>query len=167
MSTTTHHTSRPGAGAKERTMHELSTLRLNLLRAMYLIIALGMGSQIWPLILGAKMPEHMRGVVWAMLGALTVLALLGLRYPVRMMPLLIFELAWKCVWVAGFGIPLWLAGSLDAGTGDTLVNCMFGVVLLPFVLPWPYIFATYLKTPGDPWRRPAVPRTSGVVSLES
>lgn len=137
-------------------MNELSTLRLNLLRAMYLLIALGMGSQIWPLILGSpKMPEHMRGVVWAMLGALTVLCALGVRYPVKMMPLLIFELAWKCIWVAAFGIPLWSAGRLDAGTADTLFNCIFGIVLVPLALPWPYIFAKYLKTPGDPWRSQA------------
>ena len=137
-------------------MHELSTFRLNLLRALYLLIAVAMGLQIWPLILASpKMPEHMRGVVWAMLGALTLLCALGVRYPVRMMPLLMFELAWKCIWVAAFGIPLWSAGLLDAGTTDTLFSTLLGVVLVPLVLPWPYIFARYLKTPGDPWRTPA------------
>ncbi|HEX8212719.1 MAG TPA: hypothetical protein VF584_21265 [Longimicrobium sp.] len=145
-------------------MHELSTLRLNLLRAMYLLIAVLMGLQIWPLILASpKMPEHMRGVVWAMLGALTLLCALGVRYPVRMMPLLLFELAWKCIWVAAFGLPLWSAGRLDAGTSDTLFSCVLGLVLVPLVLPWPYIFAKYLKAPGDPWRRRTEPRTSGAV----
>jgi hypothetical protein len=134
-------------------MTELSTLRLNLLRAMYLLIAVGMGIQIWPLILTSpKMPEHMRGVVWAMLGALTLLAALGVRYPVRMIPLLIFELAWKCIWVVAFGIPLWSAGRLNAGTADTLFSCIFGIVLVPLALPWPYIFAKYVKAPADPWR---------------
>ncbi len=148
-------------------MQPLSTFRLNLLRAMYLLIALGMGLQIWPLILGPTMPEHMRGVVWAMLGALTLLCVLGIRYPVRMMPLLIFELAWKCVWVAAFGIPLWSAGRLDAGTSDTLFSTLLGVVLVPLVLPWPYIFAKYLKAPADPWRSHAAPHPSGAVSLET
>ena len=63
-----------------------------------------------PLILGsAEVPEHMRGVVRAMLGALTLLAVLGVRYPVTMIPLLMFEFAWKCIWVAAFGLPLWSA----------------------------------------------------------
>jgi hypothetical protein len=148
-------------------MHELTTFRLHLLRALYLLIAVAMGLQIWPLILASpETPEHMRGVVWAMLGALTLLCALGVRYPVRMMPLLMFELAWKCIWVAAFGIPLWSSGRLDAGTSDTLFSTLLGVVLVPLVLPWPYLFAKYLKTPGDPWRSRAAAHASGTVSLE-
>ncbi|HEY0035851.1 MAG TPA: hypothetical protein VGB66_04140 [Longimicrobium sp.] len=134
-------------------MHELSTLRLSLLRALYLLIALGMGSQIWPLLLGSSsMPEHMRGVVWAMLGALTLLCLLGVRYPVKMMPLLLFELAWKTIWVAAIGLPLWASGRLDAGTSESLFACLVGLVLVPLVLPWPYVLAKYFRAPGEPWR---------------
>jgi len=147
-------------------MNELSILRLNLLRAMYALIAVGMGIQIWPLILASpKMPEHMRGVVWAMLGALTLVAALGVRYPVKMLPILLFELAWKCIWVAAFGVPLWSAGRLDAGTSDTLFSTLMGVVLVPLVLPWPYIFARYLKAPGDPWRGRARGPGEGVVAV--
>ena len=44
-------------------MEELSSVRLYLLRAMYLLIAVGMGLQIWPLILHhPSNVEHMRGV---------------------------------------------------------------------------------------------------------
>ena len=35
-------------------MPEVSTLRLNVLRATYALIAVGMGSLIWPLILGSS-----------------------------------------------------------------------------------------------------------------
>lgn len=148
----------PGSRAKEHTVQPLSTPRVNLLRAVYLLIALGMGLQVWPLILASpELPEHMRGVVRAMLGALTLLAVLGVRYPVRMIPLLMFELAWKCIWVAAYGLPLWTAGRLDPSTTETLVACIMGIVLVPLVLPWPHIVATYLKAPTDPWRsRPAL-----------
>ena len=134
---------------------EVSTLRLNLLRAMYLLIALGMGSQIWPLILRHPADvEHMMGVVRAMLGALTLLCLLGLRYPLKMLPLLLVEFAWKTIWVLSFGLPLWGAGQLDAGTAETLQACLVGVVLVPLVMPWRYVAAQYLKAAGDRWRGP-------------
>ncbi|MFL5538950.1 MAG: hypothetical protein ACJ8J0_08155 [Longimicrobiaceae bacterium] len=144
-------------------MQEVSTLRLNALRGTYLLIALGMGVQIWPLILRHPVEvEHMKGVVRAMLGALTLLcALFGARYPLKMLPLLFFEGVWKTVWVLSFGLPLWSAGRLDAGTAETLRACLLGVVLVPLVMPWGYVRKHYLAAPGDPWRAP-VPRTSAL-----
>ncbi|HEX6369245.1 MAG TPA: hypothetical protein VF006_09950 [Longimicrobium sp.] len=135
-------------------MHEVSTLRLNVLRAAYALIAVGMGSMIWPLIL--QHPDdvaRMTGVVWSMLGAITLLsALLGIRYPLKMLPLLFIELAWKVIWVLSFGLPLWSAGQLDAATAETLQECLFGVVLVPLVLPWGYVWTQYVRAPGDRWR---------------
>jgi hypothetical protein len=141
-------------------MQEVSTLRLAVLRGAYLLIALAMGLQIWPLILRHPVGvEHMMGVVRSMLGALTLLcALFGLRYPLKMLPLLFFELAWKAIWVLSFGLPLWSAGRLDAGTAESLQACLFGVVLVPLVMPWGYVWKHYLAAPGDPWRA-HVPRT--------
>jgi hypothetical protein len=135
-------------------MQQVSTLRLNVLRAAYALIAVGMGSQIWPLILQHRADvARMTGVVWSMLGAITLLsALLGIRYPLKMLPVLVIELAWKTIWVLSFGLPLWFAGQLDAATAETLKECMFGVVLVPLVLPWGYVWTQYVRAPGDRWR---------------
>lgn len=134
-------------------MNELSTARLNLLRATFLLIAVAMGGQIWPLIVHHPANvEHMRGVARAFLGALTLLSLVGVRYPVRMLPLMIFEFVWKAIWVTAFGLPLWLTHQLDAATAETMKACLMGVVLVPLVLPWPYVIRHYIRAPGDPWR---------------
>jgi hypothetical protein len=134
-------------------MNEVSTLRLYLLRIMYALIAFAMGSQIWPLIIAPRtQPAHMTGVARAMLGALAVVAALGIRYPLRMLPLLLFELAWKMVWVAAIGLPLWASGRIDPDNAGTLLDCMVGVVLLPLLLPWRYLIDQYVRAPGDRWR---------------
>lgn len=136
-------------------MPEVSTFRLYLLRAMYLLIALGMGLTIWPLILSPPdMATDSKTVVRAFLGALTLLCLLGVRYPLRMLPILIFELLWKLIWVIAFALPLWLTDSLDANGQTTLFECMVGVVLVPLALPWGYVYRMYVKAPGDPWAAP-------------
>jgi len=135
-------------------MSEVSMLRLYLLRGMYLLIAVGLAVTIWPLILApADDVPHMASVVRAVLGAVSLLALLGIRYPLQMLPLLFFELLWKVIWVLAFGLPLWRSQQLTAGTQDTLFNCLLGVVLVPIVLPWGYVFRHYVRGPGDPWRR--------------
>jgi len=144
-------------------MQEVSTPRLYALRGTYLLIALAMGLQIWPLILRHPVDvEHMKGVVRAMLGALTLLcALFGLRYPLKMLPLLIFELAWKAIWVLSFGLPLWSAGRLDADTAESLRACLLGVVLVPLVMPWGYVWKHYIAAPGEPWHA-RLPRAGAV-----
>jgi hypothetical protein len=152
-------------------MHEVSTLRLNVLRATYLLIALGMGSQIWPLILRHPADvAHMTGVVRSMLGAITLFAaLLGIRYPLKMLPLLFVEWAWKTIWVLSFGLPLWSAGQLDAGTAETMQACLFGVILVPLVMPWGYVWTQYVRAPGDRWHgqasAPAVLPNSSVAGV--
>lgn len=138
-------------------MHELPLWRLYLLRLAYLLLAVGLGLMIWPLILdGPTGVEHMRGVVRALLGAIGLLALLGLRYPVQMLPLLIFELTWKIIWLGAFGLPLRSAGTLDAAHAATLSECVFGVILCVVAIPWGYVLDRYVRAPGDRWRRSGV-----------
>lgn len=138
-------------------MRELSIFRLNLVRVCYLLLVAGLGSEIWPALLNpAKSWELMHGVVLSMLGALSALALLGLRYPLRMLPLLFFEMAWKAIWLARIALPLWLAHRTDAATTETAYQCLM-IVIFPILIPWDYVFANYAKTPGDPWWRRAAP----------
>jgi hypothetical protein len=144
-------------------MHELSTVRLYLLRGMYLLLIVGLATTIWPLMIAsARDAELMRGVVWTMLTALSLLAILGLRYPVKMMPLLFFELSWKLIWVSAVGVPLWWAGEIDAATRETLMECLFGVVIVPFVIPWRYVFVNFAQASGDPWRKGATSMAASI-----
>jgi hypothetical protein len=134
-------------------MPEVSTFRLYLLRVMYLLIVVGLGFTIWPLILDhPKDVELMRGVVRSLLGAVALLAVLGIRYPLKMLPLLLFELVWKSIWVLAFGLPLWVTHQMDPDTRETWNACLMGIVLVPLVMPWRYLLAQYLKVPGDRWR---------------
>jgi hypothetical protein len=131
---------------------DVSLLRLYALRAGYLLIAVGMGTQIWPLVFHHRhWDDLMHGVAVSMLAALTALALLGVRYPLKMLPLLFMEVAWKTVWVVAMGLPLWQAGTMDADAADTMKACLMGVIFL-VVMPWSYVFANYVKASGDRWR---------------
>jgi hypothetical protein len=132
---------------------KLPLYRLYLLRAMYALMGLAQGSQTWAAILHHTRPWAMwHGVSMALLGAFTVLCLLGIRYPVKMLPLMIFELTWKLLWVLAAWLPLYLTHSLDADTADQFFPIAMGVVLVPLVLPWGYIWKTYITAPGDRWR---------------
>lgn len=135
-------------------MNGVSLFRLYLLRATYLLIGVGLAVMIWPRLISPPPGlEHMRGVVWALLGALGLLALLGIRYPLQMLPLLLFELTWKVIWVVAIGVPLRAAGAFDEATSATWVECIFGIIVCLVAIPWGYVLANYVRRPGDAWRR--------------
>ena len=72
---------------------EISLTRLYVLRATYLLLIVGLGAIILPSLLSHE--PMARGVIPSLLGALWALAFVGLRYPLQMLPLLMFEFVWK------------------------------------------------------------------------
>lgn len=132
-------------------MSDISILRIYFIRAMYLLMAVGLGITIWPGILAPGNVSHMGSVVRAMLGALALMSLWGLRYPIKMLPILLFELIWKVIWVVAFGFGPWLHGELDPARQETLFSCLMGVVLVPLAVPWSYVFRHYIRAAGDRW----------------
>jgi len=134
-------------------MRDVSTFRLYVLRATYLLLVVGLGIDIWPGVIHHSITlPLMNGVVRSLLAAVALLALLGLRYPLQMLPLLLFELVWKSIWLLAFALPLWRAHSIDANTQDTVFACGMGIVIFPIAIPWPYVLAHYLRKPADRWK---------------
>ena len=135
-------------------MYEVSIFRLYVLRATYLLIVVGVGLMIWPLLLDApQAAEHFRGVTWSLLSTVAVLALLGLRYPLKMLPLLFFELVWKATWLVTIGIPLRSAGQLDGAFSETWFANVMGLVIFSLAIPWGFVIRTYIREPGERWVR--------------
>jgi hypothetical protein len=81
---------------------------------------------------------------------MSLLAFLGLRYPVGMLPILLFEVTWKLIWIGTVAIPHLMAGDMNAAAREVLINCSF--VVLIAVIPWRYAWRRYVRTPGDAWR---------------
>jgi hypothetical protein len=139
--------------AQIQSTSELPLYRLYVLRAAYLLIGLWQGSRTWPAILHHVRPwDFWHGVGTSFFGALTLLCLLGVRYPVRMMPLLIFEFTWKLIWVLAAWLPPYLGHTLDPDIAGSFSGIFPAFVIVPLLLPWGYLWKAYVTTPGDRWR---------------
>ena len=147
-------------------MTQVSLLHLHALRAGYLLLVVGLGLTVWPEIVHHVHPWTLsQGVVRCMLGALSLLSVLGLHYPLRLLPLLLFELAWKAIWLIVVALPAWSAHRMDAATLETARECLMAAVFV-IVIPWPYVWSAYAAERGDRWLarpQPAPPPASSAL----
>jgi hypothetical protein len=130
----------------------LSLRRLYILRFGYLVMGGGLAVTKWPSFVAhhGSWPLN-EGIVECILLAMSILALLGLRYPVKMLPILLFESLWKLTWLGVVALPQLLGDGLDAATTEKFTSILW-VVLILAVIPWGYVVRQYLAAPGDRWR---------------
>jgi hypothetical protein len=153
-------TARPNDPKSTPTAAEVSLPRLYFLRLGYLVVAVGLALTKWPLIINHDRPWPLfEGVETCMLVALSLLAFLGLRYPLQMLPILLFELGWKFIWVAVVVLPLRISNQMDPATLQVFYSCLVVLIVLA-VIPWRYVVAHYVMKPGDRWRSDRTPTVS-------
>lgn len=130
--------------------HEVSLARLYVIRVAALagIVAIGLNDLpelIWPDPVG-------RGMTAALLGGLWVMALIGLRHPLKLVPILLFEFVWKLIWLLRFGLPQWSAGTGSPRLEVDLLDIGLGPLVFGLVIPWGYVWRHYVTAPGERWR---------------
>ncbi len=148
MSTTTRRNRAAGDGV----VADLPIWRLNLMRVGYAVMGVGLALVKWPVVIGydRTMPLF-EGVVAVLLTAMSLLAFLGLRYPVRLLPILLFEALWKLIWLSVVALPAVVAGDVDDAMSEVIVNCSL-VVIIVAVVPWRYVWQRYVVAKRDRWR---------------
>jgi hypothetical protein len=142
----------PDQGSSRTSILEVSLFRLYTLRAAYFVMAAGLGVYIWPAVIHhTNELATTHGVQFALLAGLGAAAALGLRYPVQMLPVLLFELTWKAIYLIAFALPLWSAHGINAGTTEDIKAVLMAVIFMPLI-PWRYVFANYVLKHGDRWK---------------
>ena len=131
--------------------HELSLTRVNVMRAGYALMAVGLALVKWPLLGQAASLPLYEGVTLCLLTAMSFLALLGLRYPVKMLPVLLFETTWKVLWLGLVALPHVIAGDMSPAMTEVLVSFIPEVVIIA-VTPWDYVWRTYGRARVEAWR---------------
>ncbi len=143
-------TAAPFSPSAADTAGEVSQIRLHVLRATYLLLVVGLGAVIVPVLFSHE--PMARGVIPSLLGAVWLLAFVGLRYPLQMLPLLMFEFVWKSIWLIAFGLPQWSTGQLPPTFAEDFQAIAAGVILMPIAIPWRYVYRHYVKQQADRWR---------------
>lgn len=134
----------------EPSLPSIATWRVNAMRFVFLLMALIMGSIVWRQVLFESADwDVMRGLAKSMLAALALMALWGVRYPVQMLPLMLYEIAWKTVWMTLIAGRAWMNNKWTPEIEGLFTDCV-GIIIAYFIVPWRYVWAKYVRTPMEP-----------------
>lgn len=129
-------------------MNELSRIRLALMRALYAANLVLLGLDVWPELVGHDGPwDPMRGVAFSFWGALSALSAFGIRYPVKLLPLLLLQFLYKSIWLVAVALPNWSAVR-STGLADAM---LIGFCLDVIAIPWPHVARQFALARGDRW----------------
>jgi Ni,Fe-hydrogenase I cytochrome b subunit len=120
-------------------------LHIVALRVMYFLMCAMMARTAWSSILGhqgAWEPYRaMANCVWAAYGTLS---LLGLWQPLRMLPLILFMIFYKVLWLAVVAYPLWRAGAPADASTEELTQVFLAAPVFALVVPWTYVLRRFV-----------------------
>lgn len=123
----------------------VAPVKVYLLRLLYALMLIFLGKDAWGFIFSHKgvwdPAEAMNFSVWA---SYAVLSLLGLLHPLKMLPIILLEILYKCIWLVLVAYPLVASGQLAGSPAEGMVY-VFAMVVLPIVaMPWKYAFKKYV-----------------------
>lgn len=115
------------------------------LRLFYLLMLLLVAPEAWGVLLrhdGAWDP--VRAAAFCVWATYPSLALFGLFRPLRWLPLMIFTIGYKALWLGFVAFPLWKAGTLAGSNAEEMTFAFAFAPVLAAVVPWGYVWREYV-----------------------
>ena len=115
--------------------------RLHVMRGLFFLNFISLAFDNWTTIFFPK--EHLEvlpGVAISFWAGFSLLNLLGVRFPLKMLPMLLLQLLYKSAWIIGVYVPARKAGILDGAGQEFVMVCIAGVVLNLLIIPWGYVY---------------------------
>jgi hypothetical protein len=123
-------------------------INIYLLRLLYLLMIIFVGSDSWTAIVNHQGPwDHLKAVAFCVWAAYSTLSILGLINPLKMLPLILFEIFYKSIWLIIVAYPLWSKHQLVGSAAEQMTYAFLWLPLPLLATPWGYAFRTYLSFP--------------------
>lgn len=120
--------------------------RLWLMRGLYFLTFIGLAYEAWAYLLQPAEPlGYLEGVAFSFWAVYATLMGLGIRYPVKMLPLILLQLGYKATWALTVYPPMKLTGAITPEAESFYVICITAVIIDTLVIPWGYVIQYYLK----------------------
>ncbi|WP_461491753.1 hypothetical protein [Pontibacter sp. HJ8] len=120
-------------------------INIYLLRLLFTLMFLFVSYESWTYILTHTGPwNNAQAAAWCMWGAYSIISFIGIIRPLKMLPIVLFEIIYKITWLAVVAYPLWSNNELIGSPAEGMTRAFLWVVLPIVAMPWRYFFRTHL-----------------------
>ena len=116
-----------------------------LLRLIYFMMLVFVGTDAWGAIVRHTGSwDHVRAVAFCVWAAYSTLSLLGVIHPLRMLPIMLFMIFYKALWLIVVALPLWRAGTLAGSPAEAMTYVFLWLPLPIIAVPWGYVLRHFV-----------------------
>jgi hypothetical protein len=120
-------------------------INIYLLRLLFILMFLFLGYDAWTHIFNHTGAWQVTdAVAWCVWGSYSIVSVIGIRSPLRMLPVVLLEIVYKTAWLLVVAYPLWIKNELIGSPAEYTTHVFLGVVAPMIFMPWRYFFGTYL-----------------------
>ena len=120
--------------------------RLHIMRGLFFLNFISLAFDNWSTILfPTDQMDTLTGVTISFWASFALLNLLGIRFPLKFIPILLLQLLYKSAWIIGTYLPARSAGVLNEDLSGFFWVCIAGITLNLVIIPWGYVYRDYFK----------------------
>ncbi len=120
-------------------------INIYLLRLLFFLTFLFVGTTSWNYIFTFEGTwDHVKAVAFCVWAAYSTLSVLGLLHPLKMLPLVLFQIFYKVLWLLVVAYPLWSTNQLAGSPAEEMTYTFLWVPLAIIAVPWQYAFKNYI-----------------------
>jgi hypothetical protein len=121
-------------------------INIYLLRLLFMLMFLFLGKDSWTHIFTFKGTWNpMDAMAWSIWASYSVLSIIGIINPLKMLPIVMLEILYKLIWLIIVAYPLWSSKRLTGSAAEDMTYAFLWVVLPIVVMPWRYVFRRYIS----------------------
>ena len=111
------------------------------MRGLFFLNFISLAFDNWSAVLfPTEQMDVLSGVAISFWAGFALLNLIGLRFPLKMLPILLLQLLYKSAWILGTYRPAHASEPVDAGIQEFFWICVAGIVLNLLIIPWKYVY---------------------------
>ena len=124
----------------------VARINIYLLRLLFALTFVFVGMSSWAAIAFFEGTwEPVRAVAFCAWAAYGTICFLGLIKPLKLLPIVLFQIFYKVLWLAIVAYPLWINDKLAGSTAEEMAYAFLWVPLAIVAMPWRYFFRQFIS----------------------